>query len=149
MRRMIVVCCALLAGCASPGQDAAQPASSGKTAADGERASKHVERGEDRAVVNFADLPHRIDDWQADGTHGIFLRVGLDDWYYASFMGPCHELPFAETVGIVTDGLGQVDKFSSILVERAGGGLNRCWFKNFTRVAGPDAEPKGLEDRSG
>lgn len=90
------------------------------------------------AVINFADLPHTIDSWDADGIKGIYLRVGLNKWYHAVFMAPCLELPFHVSVGIVTDGLSQVDRFSSIIVgSHVGSSPERCWFKSVDEVSGP------------
>jgi hypothetical protein len=93
------------------------------------------------AVINFANLPHRIDSWQGDGTKGIYLKVGIKKWYYASFMAPCVDLPFQNAIGIVTDGMGQVDRFSSIVVGGPGG-PQRCWFKTVDEVKGPPSKAK-------
>lgn len=123
----------VLAGCAA--RESAPEA--GPSPATGEAGA---EPPAGRAVIEFANFPHRIDDWRADGTRGIYLRVNVDEWYYGQFMGRCHGLPFAETIGIVTDGLGQVDRFSSILIEEAGGGIERCWFRRFGRSQGPPEE---------
>jgi hypothetical protein len=98
-----------------------------------------------RAVINFANLPHRIDSWQADGTKGVYLRIAHRKWYYATFMGPCNNLPFVEAIGIVTDGTRQVDHFSSIVVS----GLNhvdRCWFKTVDEVSGPPKKSKKKDE---
>ena len=94
-----------------------------------------------RAVINFANLPHRIDSWKEDGTKGIYLRVGVNKWYYATFMAPCINLPWVESIGIVTDGMGQVDRFSSIVVN-AHSGAERCWFKTVDEVDGPPKKAK-------
>lgn len=95
----------------------------------------------ERAVINFADLPHRIDSWQNNGAQGIYLKVGVREWYYASFLAPCLDLPFSEAIGIVTDGMNQVDRFSSIVVDGPSG-LQRCWFKTFEKVDGPPARKR-------
>ena len=91
---------------------------------------------EKRAVIDFANLPHRIDSWQPDGSRGIYLKVGIRNWYYAAFTAPCLDLPYRMSIGIVTDGLDQVDRFSSILV-KGPSGLQRCWFQTLTKVEGP------------
>jgi hypothetical protein len=88
------------------------------------------------AVIDFANLPHRIDSWMADGTKGIYLKVGVNEWYHATFMGPCVDLPFHNAVGIVSDNMGRVDRFSSIVVNGPGG-IQRCWFKAVDKVDGP------------
>jgi len=94
-----------------------------------------------RAVINFANLPHRIDSWKEDGTKGVYLRVGVKKWYYATFMAPCINLPWVESIGIVTDGMGQVDHFSSIVVNSQTG-TERCWFKAVDEVDGPPQKAK-------
>lgn len=96
------------------------------------------EAGEPKeAVINFADLPRRIDSWRAEGNQTLYLKVGVNDWYKAELRGPCIGLPFTDTIALVTDGLNRVDKFSSILVDAGGGSPERCWFKSLTKVDGP------------
>lgn len=103
---------------------------------------KAAEKG--RAVINFADLPGRIDGWRAEGDQTLYLKVGVDDWYRAELMSPCIGLQFTESIGLVTKGLNRVDKFSSILVEGAGGQPERCWFKSLTKVDEPGGDsPQG------
>lgn len=89
----------------------------------------------DRHVISFANLPGRINSWRADGSQGIYLEVGVNQWYHATFMSRCTQLPFSEAIGIVTDGVNQVDRFSSIVVESPTG-WERCWFRTFERIAG-------------
>lgn len=91
----------------------------------------------EEAVINFADLPRRIDSWRAEGNQTLYLKVGVNDWYKAELRSPCTGLPFADTIALVTDGLNRVDKFSSILVDAGGGMPERCWFKSLTKVDGP------------
>lgn len=93
------------------------------------------------AVIHFANLPHRIQSWTADGTKGIYLRVGVDTWYYATFRGPCVDLPFAQVIGIGSGPMNQVDRFSSIVV-RSPSGPQRCSFKTVDRVKGPPEKSK-------
>ena len=84
------------------------------------------------ASISFANLPHRISNWKADGNKAILIEAPRGTWYRAEFMAPCISLPFAVTVGFVTDSMNQIDKFGSILV-----GRDRCWFKSFERVPAP------------
>ncbi len=113
-----------------------------QAASDTPTASEQPAPPKGRAVINFANLPHRIDSWQADGTKGIYLKVGVKQWYHATFMAPCIDLPYTETIGIATDGLAQVDKFSSIVVGSPGGMVQRCWFKSFEKLDGPPQKAK-------
>jgi len=87
---------------------------------------------EGRAFIPFADMRGSIDNWEGDGRDGIWVQGHNDQWYYAEFMAPCTSLPFAVTVGFVTDGTNRIDKFSSILVDD-----ERCWFKSFEKSGGP------------
>ena len=62
------------------------------------------------------------------------------DWYRITLWAPCNELPFAIGIAFVTDSLGSLDKYSSILV-----GGERCYFRTFEKSGPPpahdDAEP--------
>jgi hypothetical protein len=91
-----------------------------------------------RAFIPFADMNGSIDNWHGDGRDGIWVEGHNDHWYYAKFMTPCQSLPFATTIGFVTDGTNRIDKFSSILVQD-----ERCWFKTFDKSDGP---PKADKD---
>jgi hypothetical protein len=84
--------------------------------------------------IPFADLGN-IRDWRADGHDAMLIESQGGDWYRATFWAPCYELPFAETVGFVTEPGGSLNKFSSIVV-----GGQRCWFRTFEPVAPPSAE---------
>ena len=83
------------------------------------------------ASIPFADLGN-IRDWRAEGSDAILIESQRGNWYRATFFGPCLELPFAETIGFVTEPGGSLSKFSSII---AGG--DRCWFRSFEQVAPP------------
>ncbi len=93
------------------------------------------------AVIDFANLPHRIDSWQPDGNKGIYIKVGTKKWYYASFMGPCPDLQFHNAIGFVSDNMGRIDRFSSIVVDGPVG-VQRCWFKTVDKVDGPPKKDK-------
>lgn len=58
-----------------------------------------------------------VQDWRADGTRGLFIRgIGMDQWYYATLMSPCTQLPFADAIGIARDARDVIDRYSSIIV---------------------------------
>ncbi|NBC22186.1 MAG: hypothetical protein GVY21_01785 [Gammaproteobacteria bacterium] len=82
--------------------------------------------------IPFADLGN-IEDWRAEGHDAMLIESQRGQWYRATFYAPCYELPFAETVGFVTEPGGSLSKFSSIV---AGG--QRCWFKTFEKTAPPE-----------
>src|SRR5262245_54634578 len=67
------------------------------------------------AEIHFANLGG-IWDWRADGDKGLYVQGRDRQWYYATLMSPCFDLPFAERVGFVTEPGGDFDKFSAILV---------------------------------
>jgi hypothetical protein len=113
-----------------------------------EAADQKAEKPEE-AVINFADLPHRIDSWRAEGDQTLYLKVGVNDWYKAELRGPCTGLQFTQSIALVTDGLNRVDKFSSVLVDAGGGSLHRCWFKSLTKVDGPPDQSSDEKPDSG
>ena len=111
--------------------------------ADGDTA-KDKATTDGNAVINFADLPHRIDSWQGDGTKGIYLKVGVNDWYHATFMAPCIDLPYVDAIGIGSGPTDRVDKFSAIVVG-SGIGPQKCYFKAVDKVDGPPKKAKKSE----
>ena len=62
-----------------------------------------------------------IRNFRADNDKGVWLEDRQRNWYYASFIGPCPEIRFAQGIGIDTRGSPRFDKFSRILV-----GKNSC-----------------------
>jgi len=94
----------------------------------------NVASADKRAVIRFADLGG-IRDWRADGGDAIFVEGRNRQWYRGTFFGPCHGLRFTETIAFITEADGSLDKFSSIWVDG-----QRCHFKSFYRVSGPDSK---------
>ena len=92
-----------------------------------------VSQAETRAVIRFADLGG-IKDWRPDGSEAIFIEGRNDRWFRATFFGRCHGLRFTDTIAFITEVGGHLDKFSSIWVDG-----QRCHFKSFYRVSGPDS----------
>jgi len=76
------------------------------------------------AVKPQASIPFAnhggIWDWQADGDKGLWVQSNSRQWYYATFMGPCTGLGFANSVGFDTRPLGTFDRFSAVVVPRWG-----------------------------
>jgi len=61
-----------------------------------------------------------IRDWHADRDRGLWIQDSFGKWYYATVMGPCIGLDFANRIGFDTRPMGSFDKFSSIVVPREG-----------------------------
>jgi len=90
-----------------------------------------------QASIPFADHGG-IWDWQADGTKGLWVQSNSRQWYYATFMGPCIGLDFANSVGFDTHPLGTFDRFSAVVVPRWG----RCQVQSLELSEGPAAKQK-------
>ena len=67
----------------------------------------------EQASIPFAN--HRgIYDWRVVDSRTVLIQ-GLDrQWYRASLMTSCFDLPFAQTIGFETNPDGSFDKFSAI-----------------------------------
>lgn len=103
-----------LAGCAGQGQKA--------------QSATRAEAG-----IPFTEM-NNIYDWRADGSAGIYIQTDRHDWYHATFMAPCNNLPFTEHVDIhSTPGL-SLSKFDSIEVRG-----EDCYFRTMEQVPGPPA----------
>lgn len=62
----------------------------------------------------------RHDSWEPINRNQLVLYTTMNNAYLLTVMGPCHELPFAQTVGITTTG-STVSKFEKVIVRG-----NRC-----------------------
>jgi hypothetical protein len=83
------------------------------------------------AALHFADLGN-IRSWQPDGSGALYVESNRRNWYRATFFTPCTNLPFAFAVAFVSEPNGELNKYSSILVEG-----ERCWFKTFSEATEP------------
>ncbi len=79
-----------------------------------------------------------IRDWQADGNDGLWVQDSRRHWYYARFLGPCHDIDFATSIGFVTAPGGTFDRFSSVIVP----GWGRCALVSLKPSIGPAARLK-------
>lgn len=113
--RVGALCCALVAGAAGIATAAEAPARP--------------------ASIPFANHGG-IYNWKANGVHGLWIQDSRRQWYYASTMGPCMGLPYAQSLGFDTRPMGSFDRFSSIVVPREG----RCALTTFTASEGPPAK---------
>ena len=62
-------------------------------------AAPAVAQSSDRpASIPFVSFGN-IDDFHADGDRGVWLRNRQHKWFYATMVGPCLGLPFAQRIG--------------------------------------------------
>lgn len=73
-----------------------------------------------------------IDNWQADGRDALYVQGLGRQWYHATLMAPCQELPFANAIGFETRGTNDFDRFSTIVVRG-----QRCPVKSVVRSGPP------------
>ncbi len=76
-----------------------------------------------------------IRNWQADDDDGVWIQDGRKNWYYGKFFGPCHNIDFAQAIGVDTAGLSRLDRFSTILVRG-----DRCQLTSFVTSAPPPSK---------
>lgn len=76
-------------------------------------------------------------EWKAEGDDALRIRSQSGDWYLVKTMGRCSRLGTALSLGFVTPGPDQLDRFGAILAD----GL-RCPVRSVTRSGPPpeDAE---------
>jgi len=84
--------------------------------------------------IPFADIGN-IRDWRADTASELYIQSMDRDWYKTTFLAPCTALPFATAIAFVTEPNGDLNSFSSVLVEG-----ERCWFKTFEKSNAPPAK---------
>jgi len=75
-------------------------------------------------------------DWQPDRDKGLWVQSNNRKWYYATFMGPCFGLDFANTVGFDTGPMGSLDRWSAVYVPHRG----KCTFNSFEASDGPPSK---------
>lgn len=78
-----------------------------------------------------------IDNWQADGRDALYLQGMGRQWYRATLMAPCQDLPFANAIGFETRGTSDFDRFSTIIVRG-----QRCAVKSVVKSAPPPKKPR-------
>jgi hypothetical protein len=86
--------------------------------------------------IAFADIGN-IRDWRADTANELYIQSMDRDWYKTTFWAPCAALPFATAIAFVTEPNGDLNSFSSVLVEG-----ERCWFKTFEKSNAPPTTRK-------
>lgn len=91
--------------------------------------------------IPFADMGS-IRNFDPVDSHTILIEDVHGQWYKASLMGPCIDLPFANAVGFDVGGTRTLDRFSSVIVDG-----NRCAFQSLVSTDAPKGarprKPKG------
>jgi hypothetical protein len=99
----------------------------------------------DDAPVPRAEIPFAnhggIRDWAADRDKGLWVQGLNKQWLYATFMGPCNGLDFANSIAFDTRPMGTFDRWSSVIVP----GRQRCVIAKLTPSDGPVAKHKASE----
>jgi hypothetical protein len=85
----------------------------------------------DRVAIPFAELGN-IKGWHAENSEELYVENLHGQWFRITFWSPCNQLPFAIGIAFVTDSIGSLDKYSSILVNG-----ESCWFRTFEKSAEP------------
>jgi hypothetical protein len=81
--------------------------------------------------------------WQADGDSALYIQDQHRQWYHATLMSPCTDLPFALTVGFRSPGVDQLDRFSSIQV-----GHQQCQIQSLVTSGSPPVKGKMHKTKS-
>ncbi len=68
-----------------------------------------------QASIPFA-AHHGIWSWRVENRRTVLIQSEAGNWYKATLMSDCFDLPFAERIGFHTNSDGSFDRFSSILV---------------------------------
>ena len=84
-----------------------------------------------RTAIPFADIGN-VRNWHADSADDLYIQAMNRTWYRTTFWAPCNALPFATAIAFVTEPNGELDKYSSLLVDG-----ERCWFKTFEQTTDP------------
>lgn len=74
-----------------------------------------------------------IRDWRALDEKGLYVQGPKRQWYYATLIGPCYGLPWAHSIGFVTNPADSFDKFSAVLVQN-----HRCPVTSLVKTDSPD-----------
>lgn len=81
--------------------------------------------------------------FEADGDRGVWLQDQQRRWYYATVVGPCTDLPFANRIGVDTRfGGTQLDRTGTLLVDR-----QHCPLLSLVASNGPPPKAKKAKKR--
>lgn len=84
------------------------------------------------AIIPFVNYGS-IRNWQPDGRNAVLLSSWTNQWYKATLLGPCFNLDNAISIGVVSSPMGDLSKFSSLLVNG-----QECQIKSLEAVPAPD-----------
>ncbi len=93
--------------------------------------------GPPEATIAFA-AHNGIEDWEADGTKGLWIQARGRHWYYAKFFAPCSGLQFRNGLQFKFGPGGELDRYSEIYTRDTG----RCAFKSLVASDGPPRKVK-------
>ena len=79
--------------------------------------------------VNYGSIRN----WQPDGRNAVLLSSWGNHWYKATLLGPCFNLDNALSIGVVSNPMDNLSKFSSLLVNG-----QQCQIKSLEAVPAPD-----------
>ena len=86
--------------------------------------------------IPFADIGN-IREWRSNDVNELYIQSMDKAWYRTTFWSPCTALPFATAIAFVTEPNGDLNSFSSVLVEG-----ERCWFRTFEKSDAPPSARK-------
>lgn len=58
-----------------------------------------------------------VRNFRVDDDRGVWIEDSRRNWYYARFMGVCHDIRWADAIGIDTRGSARFDRNSRIVTE--------------------------------
>jgi Family of unknown function (DUF6491) len=93
--------------------------------------------GPPEATIPFA-AHDGIEDWEADGSKGLWIKARGRHWYYARFFAPCSGLQFRNGLQFKFGPGGELDRFGEIYTRDTG----RCAFTSLVASGGPPPKPK-------
>lgn len=85
------------------------------------------------AIIPFVNYGS-IRNWEPDGRNAILLSSWNNRWYKATLLGPCFNLDNAISLGVVSNPMGDLDRFSSLLVNG-----QQCQIKSLEAVPAPES----------
>lgn len=93
--------------------------------------------GPPEATIAFA-AHDGIEDWEADGSKGLWIKARGRHWYYARFFAPCSGLQFHEALRFKFGPAGELDRWSEVYTRDSG----RCTFTSLVASDGPPPKAK-------
>jgi hypothetical protein len=89
------------------------------------------------ATIAFA-AHDGIEDWEEDGSKGLWIKARGRHWYYARFFAPCSGLQFHEALRFKFGPAGELDRWSEVYTRDSG----RCTFTSLVASDGPPPKAK-------